>query len=120
MALANPNAAPVDVLLEVRNPGGVQQMTVTIPAGSAYNTDFHSLNANGKSVDVIATAPLCMLQLLGHPDNPTPATFYQFIPFAPTNIQPLGVQLASGASAQFTWVTGAPAPQPRSVTVYPS
>ena len=120
MALANPNAAPVDVLLEVRSPGGVQQMTLTIPAGSAYNTDFHSLNANGKSVDVIATAPLRMLQLLGHPDNPTPETFYQFLPFTPTAIPPLGVQLAYGANAPFTWVTGRPAPQPQSVTVYPS
>jgi uncharacterized protein (TIGR03437 family) len=120
MALANPNSVPVDVLLEVRSPGGVQQMTLTIPAGSAYNADFHSLNANGKSVDVIATAPLRMLQLLGHPDNPTPATFYQFLPFTPTSIPPLGVQLTYGASAQFTWVTGAPAPQPQSVSVYPS
>lgn len=119
VALANPNATPVDVLLQVRDPvGGVEPMTLTIPAGSAYNNDIRSLKAGGKFVDITATAPLRMFQLLGHPNSfPQPSVNYEFTPFAPTTIPPLGVQLASGASAQFTWVTGAP-PRNRSPSPY--
>jgi len=92
MALANPNAAPVDVLLQVRDPvGGFDQMALTIPAGGTYNNDFRSLKAMQKFVDVIATAPLRMVELLGHPSSPQPTVNCEFTPFAPTSVPPPGV-----------------------------
>jgi uncharacterized protein (TIGR03437 family) len=120
VALANPNATPVNVLLQVRDPGGVQQMTLTVPAGGTYNNDFHSLNAAGKSVWVIATAPLRMVESRGHPSYLGQAPSYEFAPFTPTSIAPLGISVGSGATAQFMWVAGAPPPQPQTVTVYPT
>jgi uncharacterized protein (TIGR03437 family) len=92
MALMNPSATAVDVMLQVRDPvGGFEQMALTIPAGGAYNNDFRSLKAMQKFVDVIATAPLRMVELLGHPNSPQPTVNYEFSPFAPTSVPPPGV-----------------------------
>jgi uncharacterized protein (TIGR03437 family) len=111
-ALVNPNAAPVDVLLQ-----GSVQMTLTIPAGSAFYTDSRKV---GNEVQVIATAPLQMLQLVALVSGATAELAgYNLSPFTPTGIPPLGIVGPSGTS-QFNWVTGAPAPQPHTVALFAS
>jgi len=66
IALANPNATPVDVLLESVNAVYLigHQMTVTIPPGGIYANDFVSLQVGGEydMLWALATAPLRMFQ----------------------------------------------------------
>jgi hypothetical protein len=112
-ALLNPNAAPVDVLIQGR-------MTLTIPAGSAFYTDSGKV---GNGVQVIATAPLQMLQLVTLVNGASAQVAgYELSPFTPTGIPPLGIvgPSATDQFPQFNWVTGTPPPQPQTVTLFAS
>jgi uncharacterized protein (TIGR03437 family) len=116
LALANRNGTPVDVLLQVLGTGGgdAPQTTLTIPPGGIYSSDFASLKASNGYVQVLATAPLNMLELASQ----LAGGQTKFAPLNPEGIPPLSVTLGGGISAQFNWAPGMAPPPPQAVTVY--
>ena len=123
IVLANPGSTPIDVSVELVNPGGedTKQLTIALPAGGQYDSGVFSLEAGAlDGIQVLATGPLRMLQLLANYNSVKQTTTYVLAPFNPIGIRPLALSVNT-APIQFSyyWVTGGPAPQPQSIPVYP-
>jgi uncharacterized protein (TIGR03437 family) len=114
IALQNPNAAAVDVILQSQNSflPGDNQTTVTVPAGALVIYSDGSAAESG----FLAFAPLPMKMLgLGYP--PPNGGIY---PIAPFPALPPPKQLAAiPATVSFQWQSGTAVPVPVSISLSP-
>jgi len=118
IAMRNPNPVPVELLLDTISPVGyfTGERSLTIPAGGSLFEKANSFGSQQETIQVLASAPIQMVQLTESMFVPAGPTTLSASPLSTFSVQPLQILAGTGALS-WVWQIGTAAPPAQSISL---
>lgn len=121
VAIMNPNADAVQLLLDTTSAGGdfVGEQSLTLPPGSSLFAPLKTLGSQGGGTLILASAPVRMVAVTATFGSLPGSSSLSASPLSATTVPPLQVAQDPSQPAALSWVwqTAAAAPQVQSVSL---
>lgn len=118
IAMRNPNPVPVELLLDTISPVGyfTGERSLTIPAGGSLFEKANSFGGQQETIQVLASAPIQMVQLTESMFVPAGPTTLSASPLSATFVPPLQILAGTGVLS-WVWQEGTAPPSPQSMSL---